>query len=540
MGAMNYTIKSPLVVDVSHWEGQIDWNSVIPRPWVVICKTSEGTAFVDHIFPQHWPQLRELGIRRGAYHYFHSDLDIGNQVQHYLNTVSSAGGFMDGDLPPILDLEGLRSSKVKGEGLAKLVLQWLEHAEREVGAAPIIYTSASEWSNLLDYSGKPPAWCQNYPLWVAWYPYEKDKYIEPPANVIPRGWDKWAMWQYAEDGRLAGILYDGVDLNITSDWYAKEIRLKAPIIVTPGVRYIGSVIISAGVRVRTYPDIQAAKITTLTVGTAVKGTEIKVVSEADSWLRIVEPVTGWCAIRYDGIQLIAVQELPPKPPPPVSELTTVVYEKIAIPIFPGAVQAKDEYLELVQSLETGVADTMNAEINTYKTNAPVDNVVAFYMETLKDWEEGDKSIDANGNVDLQWSKGLPHIFTLKIFPGEKYTLLLTIQVWAKSEKIPVFPKSTVEISGPLVEYAASMQKELQGSDPIDNIEFKTFRTKAVFEEIQAFYLAALKNWEQNEPTYSIEPNATMVSWNKGVQGFMLMHLPDGNNNGLILGQTWAK
>jgi hypothetical protein len=44
----------------------------------------------------------------------------------------------------------------------------------------------------------------------------------------------------------------------------------------------------------------------LAVGTTVKGSSIKVVSPKESWLELTDPKVGWCAVIYNGTQLISI------------------------------------------------------------------------------------------------------------------------------------------------------------------------------------------------------------------------------------------
>jgi GH25 family lysozyme M1 (1,4-beta-N-acetylmuramidase) len=92
-------------VDVAYYEPvgdgyEGDWKSAIPRPDYVIARASYGTAN-DSWFLNHWKQLKELGIRRGAYHYFYAvpysnrftpQEHAGNQAQAFIKQLR-AGNF---------------------------------------------------------------------------------------------------------------------------------------------------------------------------------------------------------------------------------------------------------------------------------------------------------------------------------------------------------------------------------------------------------------------------------------------------------------
>src|SRR5436309_2175749 len=56
-------------IDVSHWQGTINWNSVKNAGVTfAVCKASEGTDYQDPTFFTNWNAMHAAGIIRGAYH----------------------------------------------------------------------------------------------------------------------------------------------------------------------------------------------------------------------------------------------------------------------------------------------------------------------------------------------------------------------------------------------------------------------------------------------------------------------------------------
>lgn len=301
---MNYSVKKPVVLDVSRFQGQVDWTKVAPQPVLVICRASEGVDYLDPFFQANWNGLKAQNIRRGAYHFFHADMDAGKQFANYQKALTQAGGFMAGDISPVLDVEGLETaSTAVRKAAAASIKAWLDAAQAFSGQAPMIYTSKYQWGFVTDVNGKPPAWSGNYPLWVAWYPNKPDQDSAPASTVIPTGWTQWAVWQYGNNGQITGINAQ-VDLDILSDWYAKQLGQQAP---APGQQtYTGKVVAPSGVNVRSQPNVGAKLLGALAVDTTVKGTSIKVVSPKESWLELTEPKVGWCAVVYNGTELISI------------------------------------------------------------------------------------------------------------------------------------------------------------------------------------------------------------------------------------------
>ena len=180
-------------IDVSHFNGEVDWKEAANSITFAFAKASQGTSFVDSHFAGNWERMREAGVHRGAYHFFDPTEDAEAQGAHYMNTVKLEAG----DLPPVLDIEMLKRSTVAStlEGITK----WLATVEAGTGRTPIIYTSASFWRQL----GNPPN-PGKHPLWVAHYGVSKPN--------IPPVWESWTFWQFSQLGRCAGVK-GYVDLN---------------------------------------------------------------------------------------------------------------------------------------------------------------------------------------------------------------------------------------------------------------------------------------------------------------------------------------
>src|ERR1700690_4409398 len=104
---MKFNVKKPIVLDVSTFQAPVDWTKVAPQPILVICKASEGIAYNDPSLPSNWNGLKGQNIRRGAYHYFHPEMDATQQFANYQKAITQAGGFVTSDIAPVLDVEGL-------------------------------------------------------------------------------------------------------------------------------------------------------------------------------------------------------------------------------------------------------------------------------------------------------------------------------------------------------------------------------------------------------------------------------------------------
>src|SRR5436853_6426864 len=116
-------------IDVSHYQGNVDWPTVKSSGVVdfSFIKATEGLSVQDSQFAANWQGARSAGLLRGAYHFFHSADDAIAQVKYFLNCVKSAGGFLPGDIPPVLDFENSSlDSGVSAAQAASGVAAWLK------------------------------------------------------------------------------------------------------------------------------------------------------------------------------------------------------------------------------------------------------------------------------------------------------------------------------------------------------------------------------------------------------------------------------
>lgn len=195
-------------IDVSYWDAGIDWPKVrATGQRFVFVKATEGNAYQDPTFDDNWFGAKSAGLLRGAYHFFHCNIDPKKQADNFINYVKSFND--NGELPPVLDLE--THDNVKKEKIIPAVKVYLDQIESAFGKKPIIY---SGYFFLQDYlseaGGGPPMWAKDYPLWIAQYP---NQYTPGMSPLLPRGWFKWTIWQYSEKGVVNGINAD-VDMDL--------------------------------------------------------------------------------------------------------------------------------------------------------------------------------------------------------------------------------------------------------------------------------------------------------------------------------------
>jgi lysozyme len=205
-------------IDVSHHQGPIDWQAV-GRDGVAFAyvKASEGADWVDPRFRENWQEAGRAGIPRGAYHFFTFCTPGLPQAENFLAVLRAAGG----ELPPAADVEftGNCTRWESIEWIRRELAAFLAHVEAGIGRRPILYLTRSSHARIVE--GHFP----DHGLWVR------------HVLLVPsqRRYGRWLFWQFAHDGRIAGI-GKPVDLNVFHGTPAEFQQLLAAADPAPGVR----------------------------------------------------------------------------------------------------------------------------------------------------------------------------------------------------------------------------------------------------------------------------------------------------------------
>lgn len=182
-------------IDVSHYQGDIDWDKVkhpdsLKQIDFVFIRATVGLN-KDKKFKRNWKGTGDKHIKRGAYHYYWSDVNSAKQATVFINQVS----LKKGDLPPVLDIEDT-STVQNRESLRKGLKNWIKIVESHYGVKPIIYSGEAFYRDVL----KPDEYFKDYPrVWIANY------------NRVASPKEEWDFWQYSDRFPVSGIesLVDG-------------------------------------------------------------------------------------------------------------------------------------------------------------------------------------------------------------------------------------------------------------------------------------------------------------------------------------------
>lgn len=172
-----------LGIDVSHWQGAIDWVQVAEAGVkFAFLKATEGLV-VDPMLKLNAQGAKAAGIPYSLYHVWRPDVDALAQETAFDNAVDADQ--LAPQLPIVLDIE---PGSIRDEADP---LHWLNYTLLPPPGNPIVYASPSVAQSLTD-----PAWLQ-YRLWVA-------HYTDAPQPNIGK-WPTWMFWQRQNDGTVPGI-----------------------------------------------------------------------------------------------------------------------------------------------------------------------------------------------------------------------------------------------------------------------------------------------------------------------------------------------
>lgn len=182
-------------VDVSSFQGDIDWSVLSEGLDFAYIKATEGSAHIDGCFDYNYSEAQRYGLRVGAYHFFSFDSGGDTQAENFIRQVSA----YDKMLPPVVDVEfygDYRSSPKPAELVVPELKTLINALEAEYRVKPVIYATGSAYSKYIEEN------FSDCDIWI------RDVYFTPE--------DGWTFWQYSGTGRLDG--YNGeekyIDLNV--------------------------------------------------------------------------------------------------------------------------------------------------------------------------------------------------------------------------------------------------------------------------------------------------------------------------------------
>lgn len=173
-------------IDVSHYQGKIDWNRVAREGGVsyVYIKATEGAEIVDDRHAFNLAAAHKAGLSVGSYHFYRPRVDVDAQFRNMTSVVIKSGQ----DLVPIIDIEDDRG--VTEDRFIADLSRFIHMVTRHYGRKPMLYTGQNFYNK--HFQGL----FQDYQWMIAKY--------KPDVPVLEDG-RNYLMWQYTDKGRIPGI-----------------------------------------------------------------------------------------------------------------------------------------------------------------------------------------------------------------------------------------------------------------------------------------------------------------------------------------------
>jgi GH25 family lysozyme M1 (1,4-beta-N-acetylmuramidase) len=213
---VNLPANYRLGVDVSHLNGDIDWQAIKNTgASFVFIKISDGVGTPDKRAKINADNAVSKNLRIGYYHFCRPDKKSGGTIES--DAIAEAnealqimGDLPKSDLPLMMDLESWTTkedSPLEGKDYLLWVTTFLNRVKTQLKIDCIIYSN----KNYLNEKLPADHGLGNYKLWLAAYPENPDC----NKTACPNGWNDWAIWQYTGNGIIGNS--HPIDINILKD-----------------------------------------------------------------------------------------------------------------------------------------------------------------------------------------------------------------------------------------------------------------------------------------------------------------------------------
>lgn len=173
-------------IDVSHYQGHIDWETVARDGGIsyVYAKATEGASYVDATHTYNISMARKHGLKVGSYHYYRPNVNVEQQLQNMISVVLKS----DQDLVPMIDIE--EDKGVSEEKFISDLTRFIRMVEQHYGKKPLLYSG--EYFYNRHFQGL----FLDYQWMLARY--------STKSPVLKDG-KEYLMWQYSDKGNIPGI-----------------------------------------------------------------------------------------------------------------------------------------------------------------------------------------------------------------------------------------------------------------------------------------------------------------------------------------------
>ena len=180
---------SKTIMDVSRWQGRIDWDKVkasgkVDGVMLRVLGSKSGKPYVDPQFERNYAECTARGIPVGGYYY--TCAATAQQTAAELTALRTALEGKTFQLPIAIDVEDAKLKSMTPKELSALVKLYAAEIERW-GLYAMVYTYTNFADTALDMSA-----LSAYDLWIADYRSKR------PTR-------KHGMWQYTDKGSVPGV-----------------------------------------------------------------------------------------------------------------------------------------------------------------------------------------------------------------------------------------------------------------------------------------------------------------------------------------------
>ena len=272
-------IMKEKLIDVSTWNGNIDWDKVYKSGvrYAMIRSSFgiENPNQIDNKFVRNIENAIKVGVKCGIYHYSYakSATEAKKEADFCLKTIKN----YKIDLPVAFDIEDSSQTNLGKDTLTSIVIAFCDRI-KSAGYTPMLYCNPS-WLNSYLHKDKLLG---KYDLWLAHWGVSAPSY-------------NCAIWQYSESGSVPGIS-GSVDMNwIYKDYTSTKPATTKPVTKPSNVKktdYSVKVTAQAGLNVRKGAGTNYNIITALKCGTVVTVSKV-----SGNW-GYVGKYGGWICLDY--------------------------------------------------------------------------------------------------------------------------------------------------------------------------------------------------------------------------------------------------
>lgn len=293
--AKEYSVKG---VDISYWQGDIDFSIMKPKVDFVIIRYAYGNKYQDANLYTYYKGAVDNGIAVMAYHYLKAGKSWSEHAQTSAQLLKDYPAlYMWGDAE---ETGGLNKPDLEG-WLYKYFNKTLELTQGTWDLPTVgVYTSANFWNSYLPRTD----WAKKLKLWVAhWTSGEP---LRPNDWLVPN--KMYSIHQYSSkgDGSLYGVESTYIDLNGykgSYDDFNNEFNANIEP-QQPPEDYMKVRSIYDSLRVR-YAPVNGVVKDYMNAGDVTEALEERLIG-SDKWIRV--GFNQWCAMYVAGRQYLEYVE----------------------------------------------------------------------------------------------------------------------------------------------------------------------------------------------------------------------------------------